>query len=294
MTNFCMSPCSPDYILPFGRALVGLLFFCQALVVTPSTTLVIFIRSLHLWLGSVLTPYPVNGIVELFTEFTRLSWNAMPSKVTEKEKCLPTQRPWRATGQMFTCMICGEQFYRRASQIKRGITKTCGKRLCKSASMQGANNPFWGKNHSPEIVAHIEATKRARPIKSGENMVFRKGHKPTPEMRAAVSAATKRRWVENRDMMLSYIKPRLKPDSERRYRRNFSSVQCDEWTDSKCLWCDATDNLVLDHIIPVMCGGKNVKENAQTLCTPCNMWKLKFVDRPLLLAGLGKPEAEKL
>lgn len=211
----------------------------------------------------------------------------MSSPVTEKEKRPPSQRPHRATGKIFTCMICGEQFYRRASQIKRGIIKTCGKRSCKSASMQGSNNPFWGQNHSPETITRINSTKRARPVRT---MAPKKGvFTHTPEARAAISKATKRRWIENRDLMLKNNPPRYKPDDERRYRRNFSSVQCELWTDTKCLWCDSTNDLVLDHIIPAMCGGKNVKENAQTLCMPCNRWKLKYVDRPLLLAGFRQP-----
>lgn len=210
--------------------------------------------------------------------------------VTDKEKQIPIQRPWRATGRMFTCMICGEPFYRRASQIKRGITKTCGKRLCKSSSMRGSKNPFWGNGHSPETLARIETTKRARPIR----MSPRKGYHHTPEARAKISAATKRRWVENRDNMLACNPPRYKPDSERRYRRNFSTLQCELWMGTKCVWCDATENLVLDHIISVMCGGTNVKENAQTLCQPCNLWKLKYVDRPMQTAGFRySKEAEK-
>jgi hypothetical protein len=208
----------------------------------------------------------------------------MPSKVTEKEKRLPSQRPWRATGRMFTCVICNKPFYRRASQIKRGIIKTCGDGSCKSQSMQGSMNPFWGKNHSPETLSRIDSTKRARPVKTMGGL---KGYKHTPEARAKISVATKRRWAENRDKMLACNPPRYKPDEERRYRRNFSRLQCELWADTKCAWCDTTENLVLDHIIPVMCGGKNVKENSQTLCQPCNLWKLKYVDRPLYLAGLG-------
>ncbi len=203
--------------------------------------------------------------------------------MTSKEKLLPVLRPWRATGRMFVCEYCGGRFYRRASQIKRGITKSCGKPLCKSLSMRGANNPFWGKNHSPEVITRIETAKRARPVAPP------KGYKHTPEARSKISIATKHDWIVNRDKRLAANPPHYKPNEERRYRYNFTKVQKLLWQDDKCAWCDSTDNLVLDHIISVMCGGLNTKENAQTLCMPCNRWKLKYIDRPLLLAGFRQP-----
>jgi len=201
------------------------------------------------------------------------------------ETALPVIRPWRRTGKQFPCMICGKLFYRRASQIARGITKTCGNPECKSKSMQGENNPFWGKDHPPEVRARIVASKILK--HKGSKMAPPKGYKHTPEARAAMSAAVRERWRTNRDKMLAHLKHEEKPRSEMRYRKCFTRWQRQNWADTKCLWCDATDDLILDHIIPVVCGGKNVRENAQTLCQSCNLWKMKYVDRPLLLAGLG-------
>jgi hypothetical protein len=40
-------------------------------------------------------------------------------------------KPDRRKGAMFRCVICGGEFYRPQSLIKRGITKTCGKFECK-------------------------------------------------------------------------------------------------------------------------------------------------------------------
>lgn len=199
------------------------------------------------------------------------------------ETALPVIRPWRRTGKQFPCTVCGKLFYRRASQIARGITKTCGDPECKSKSMQGENNPFWGKDHSPEVLARIVASKLNKPRRT--KMAPPKGYRHTPEARAAMSAAVRERWRTNRDKMLQ--KRPEKPRSEMRYRKLFTPWQRKNWTGTKCLWCDATDGLVLDHIVPVMCDGKNEQSNAQTLCQPCNIWKMVYVDRPLLLAGLG-------
>lgn len=200
--------------------------------------------------------------------------------------------PREKTGQHIPCMICGTLVYRRKAYLLRGHTRmTCGKPECKSESHRGANNPFWGKEHTEETKAKIDAAIKSRPVpkrKGGPP----KGYKHTPEARALMSAAVKERWRTQRDKMLSAL-PRgeehmyRKMNYEPRYRSNFSPAQRREWGGEKCLWCDATEDLVLDHIIPVMAGGKSVKENAQTLCQPCNLWKMWNVDRPLRLAGLG-------
>jgi hypothetical protein len=41
----------------------------------------------------------------------------------------------------------------------------------------------------------------------------------------------------------------------------------------KCIWCGRTDNLSIDHIIPVTLGGSNEEDNLQCLCLPCNISK---------------------
>jgi 5-methylcytosine-specific restriction endonuclease McrA len=194
------------------------------------------------------------------------------------------------TGQYFPCMICGKEFYRRASYIRRGIRKTCGDPACKSASMSGPNNPFWGKVHDEETLQRIRETRRARP--PGKKTGPPKGYHHTPEARAKITEALKHRWRENRDKMLAAVakatqSQRLGRNSEPRYRLQFTPMQRRDWKDAQCAWCGATDKLILDHIIPVMCGGTNERKNVQTLCQPCNIWKMRYVDRSLLLAGLG-------
>lgn len=193
--------------------------------------------------------------------------------------------PKARAGQNLTCPHCNESFYRRPSHVRRGITKTCGKRECISLSMQGEGNPFWGKTHSEETREALAKNPTAKPP-GAKRTGPPKGYKHTPEARAKMSAALKARWQTNRDKMLGYTKRSDRPREELRYRRNFSPWQRENWKEPKCVWCDAPDDLVLDHIIPVMCGGQNARENAQTLCQPCNIWKMRYVDRPLLLAGL--------
>jgi hypothetical protein len=202
--------------------------------------------------------------------------------------------PNKRTGQYFPCRICGEMVYRQPSLYNRGVNWTCGKSACKSAAMSGANNPFWGKHHSEEVRDKIKATRRAKPPPKGTGP--KKGiFKQTPEAKAKMSAALKERWRTNRDKMLSHLPHGedhwfRKTNYEPRYRVCFNSVQKREWQADKCAYCATDQDLVLDHIIPVMAGGKNVRSNAQTLCGPCNRWKMVFVDRPYYLATLGDEE----
>lgn len=44
-------------------------------------------------------------------------------------------------------------------------------------------------------------------------------------------------------------------------------------SDSQCSYCGTKDSLVIDHIIPVMKGGRNIPENCQVLCSSCNRQK---------------------
>lgn len=193
------------------------------------------------------------------------------------------------TGQEFPCVVCGKPFYRRRSYIARGIRKTCGASECKSESMRGENNPFWGKAHDAASREKIKEGRRKNPPKGTGP---KKGYRHTPEARAKITSALRQRWLDSRDEMLARL-PRgeehhyHKRPEERRHRKNFSPVQRREWKEEKCKWCGSTEHLVLDHIIPVYDGGRNERPNAQTLCQPCNIWKLHYVDQPRFLAGLG-------
>ncbi len=50
----------------------------------------------------------------------------------------------------------------------------------------------------------------------------------------------------------------------RELRKSFGNV---------CLRCGATDDLTLDHIVPLVLGGSNHISNLQLLCRVCNSWK---------------------
>lgn len=274
------------------RALVGRVFFRHCLVVTPSAPLAFVIRTLHARLGSGLSCTAYPAALRCSPNSPGYSMEAFVQEASSRgpraDRGLP--RPAARKGQYFNCQSCGDEFYRRASFVRRGITKTCGKRECISVSMSGSSNPFWGKEHSPEVREGLSTMRTARPSDAPPRRRYGPevgGFKHTPEARAKIAEASRRMWAENRDKMLAAHPPKHKPREDQRYRKNFTPFQRKAWKADSCAWCATSENLVLDHIVPVRDGGYNLKENAQTLCQPCNMWKSVYVDRPMHLARLA-------
>ena len=195
----------------------------------------------------------------------------------------PGPRPYRRTGAMLKCVVCGADFYRKQSLIERGVNNTCGKSECKSQFFSGANNPAWGRIPSEENREAVRESNFARPRKRTGPP---KGYKHTLEARTKISAALRERWRLHRDEMIAKLtKP--KPRDLLRYRREFTPWQKVSWKGTACAWCNSTEGLELDHIIPIVAGGINIKGNSQTLCRKCNLWKMAYIDRPYYLATLA-------
>ena len=198
--------------------------------------------------------------------------------------CDSSPRPYRQNGAMFNCVICGKEFYRRRSFIDRGITNTCGKSECKSKFFSGPNNPAWGRVPTKENRRSVSAANKKR---TGPP----KGYKHTAEARAKITAALRERWRLHRDKMIASITKPPKPRAEMRYRKDFTPYQRKTWKGTACAWCDSTNNLVLDHVIPVVAGGLNIQGNSQTLCQTCNLWKMVYIERPYHFAMLASKAA---
>lgn len=199
--------------------------------------------------------------------------------------------PAKKTGQFIPCAVCGTLVYKTKAYIARGSRISCGSPECKSANMSGELNPFWGKSHDTETRQRMSTHNQTNPRKGTgpKKGVF----KHSTEARAKMSAALREQWANNREFMLANL-PRGEDHHmkgmhpEPRHRIKFTTLQKREWVAKSCFWCGSEEKLVLDHIFPVMCGGKNTKSNSQTLCQKCNLWKMVYVDRPLMLALGGK------
>lgn len=106
----------------------------------------------------------------------------------------------------------------------------------------------------------------------------------------------RRNWTEHRDEILKYIRNwhKLNPSknqvygNNRRVRKlsNGGTFSSDEWImlcnkyGNKCLCCERTDvKLTVDHVIPIVKGGRNSIDNIQPLCKSCNSKKgMKIID----------------
>jgi 5-methylcytosine-specific restriction endonuclease McrA len=180
------------------------------------------------------------------------------------------------------CANCDTPIYTKPSKGHLGGPRHCRKPECLSARMKGDSNPFWGKAHTSETKAKIASVKTGKP--SGAKGITKRPL--TLQEKKLRSEAMKLEWAKNRDRRLECLTRGddhhwKKPHEEIRHRLRFTEFQRREWTAKSCMWCDSTENLILDHIMPIAAGGKCVQENAQTLCQPCNLWKMWYVDRPL-------------
>lgn len=100
--------------------------------------------------------------------------------------------------------------------------------------------------------------------------------------RRTVSDAAGARW-------LSQARKRIADygfDSE---VREFAKAEVVEQQGSEsCAICQATDDLVLDHVHPLAAGGSHTLDNVRLLCAPCNGWEVAEIDRPLIEARRGE------
>lgn len=49
-----------------------------------------------------------------------------------------------------------------------------------------------------------------------------------------------------------------------------------------CVYCGATEDLTIDHLVSRALGGTNQLDNLQTLCRTCNEAKGHHLDQPLV------------
>ncbi len=181
-----------------------------------------------------------------------------------------------------SCHNCGEPFYRKPSYAKRFDKMYCC-RGCYSAALKSGLS----KHNMPQrpktgqtlncVICDKEFYRSAFWINRGVNKTC-----GSHECKSAYfSGARNSYWGKIRSPKTI---AKIAFGEVPRHRRIFTPSQRRNWKDTECKWCGAKTRLTLDHIIPVMDGGLNVKTNAQTLCQPCNLWKCKFVDLPRLVA----------
>ena len=145
------------------------------------------------------------------------------------------------------CASCGESFTKRADQLKEN--NYCSKE-CRAKSQRKAGP--WS-----ETDRDINALREY-------NRCYRENNR---ERLNSVA----REWAKNNRAYRNYIQ---------QLRRAAGTISYSEWKSiidkhRECAHCGSTDNLQVDHIIPVARGGKTEKSNLQVLCKLCNCSKGK-------------------
>lgn len=183
----------------------------------------------------------------------------------------------KKTGEEVMCAVCGTKTYRPKSRLREGRVYVCSEPCRLKAhekAMIDRSQPRPKRKLGKEVTCPFCGTVTYRK----KSMIERNVDKTCGEP-ACMSAYGRSLWGLKPH---TPEKARLRKGPARR-RTNFTAKNRKEWLGDKCAICDATENLCLDHIIPVCAGGNSSFENAQTLCQPCNVEKVRE-DRLLALA----------
>lgn len=150
-------------------------------------------------------------------------------------------------GEWASCQCCSTVFYRTSGQAKKGFGKFCC-RKCEALSRPNG------------------------PVTRVCGQCGNEFKKPWHDVyRGTGGKFCSRACIDK-------FKRKLRKRGE---QEMFTGWQKREWLSDVCLKCGTREDLQLDHKIPRFAGGKATRENAQTLCGPCNRQKFWVEDYPL-------------
>lgn len=181
-------------------------------------------------------------------------------------------------GVVVPCATCGTDVYKKQKAVKRSKMLFCSE-ACRVSAISGnrIDRKFEQASEKKRTGVRFECcicgTEKYQRIS-----YYVRGVSKTCGNPDCVSAYSRSLWN------LPPFEGERKPKSPSRRATNFTAKQRAEWMGDKCAMCGTSENLCLDHKIPVCAGGLSVKDNAQTLCQPCNNWKMKHFDRPFARA----------
>lgn len=184
------------------------------------------------------------------------------------------------TGRMVVCTTCGKETYRKPKRLKRSALHFCSEACrIKAISANQVDRKFEQASEKKRTGVRFQC-RVCGSEKYQRKSYAARGVNKTCGSPKCVSAYSRSLWnlPPHDDATLR------KPKNQSRRRTNFTAKQRTQWLGDSCKNCGSSENLCLDHIIPVSAGGLSVRENAQTLCQPCNNWKMKHFDKPFAKA----------
>lgn len=149
-----------------------------------------------------------------------------------------------------TCEHCGKEFLARHDQVAKGFG-----RYCSNACNGAADRRLVKTNCSycnNDFMVPLMYKRKSRPL-----FCSMECWDAAPE------------GLRIKGIGLPYDSQPFKPHQRRK------------WIEANCGRCGSTEDLQLDHIVPRFMGGKNKRDNAQTLCRRCNLRKFWKEDLPL-------------
>ena len=85
--------------------------------------------------------------------------------------------------------------------------------------------------------------------------------------------AVVKRYVKNHIAYLEILHQKPRKEAQKVLSNKAIRKAVFQMHGEKCLCCGTTENLTIDHVVPVSKGGPNTLSNFQPLCKPCNSRK---------------------
>jgi 5-methylcytosine-specific restriction endonuclease McrA len=184
-------------------------------------------------------------------------------------------RPRLAQNQ--TCQICGEEFYKPRSHLAKWPGRTCSRscpavlrrrdrierqcQVCGTSFAARADQVAKGFGRYCSNACNGKAQLNQIPVSC-------RWCQYPYSVPANVYYSTSRLFC-GKDCRIAW----QKRFGTKKGVNAFTDEQKKLWREDSCRRCGSTERLELDHIVPRFAGGEPTRENAQTLCRPCNRKK---------------------
>jgi 5-methylcytosine-specific restriction endonuclease McrA len=130
----------------------------------------------------------------------------------------------------------------------------------------------WYEKHAKAIIEKYRTWRRNNPVASRDRTnKYRRSHPELTRAIAKVWCHKRRAWKLDRVATLT--------------KREWEQVL--KAHNGLCMRCQTSENISMDHIVPLSRGGNHTKENVQPLCRPCNSRKKNRLESELVVAFIG-------
>lgn len=161
-------------------------------------------------------------------------------------------------GSFFSCIVCGSQFWRKPSAIAKGDNKFCSK-SCYFIWQRGRHKGLLMTDEERR-TSNILSCKKYHVAHREESLQeMQRWSRQHPEERRLMRA--KRRALKKVNTPIDeLLTPQQWGEALEQYHH-------------RCAYCGRELPLTIDHVIPLVRGGKHSKDNVVPACSYCNISK---------------------